>query len=426
MISCKIKNISYGNHKVLSDIAFKINKGETLLVTGKSGSGKSTLLSFISGILEKDRSVKIDGVCNFSPEISHKSIAYISQNPEANLICNDVKSEILLMGSKNVDDILHVLNTFNIKTEYLDNMVQNLSGGEQQLLAVICAVIRNSQIYILDEPTSMLDYENKMIVVDSLKKLKKAGKTVILASQELDIWSNFDNVLNLGNNKKEYFPIDKFSDHFVCDNIELEVNNLVFGYRRNEILIKGISFTLNNGDVLHISGRNGSGKTTLAKLLAGILKPQKGEIFLNNIPIKKYRYYLPKEFAFSLQNPNWQLLFETVLKEMSFCADKFVSNNSLDYKKYILKLLDNLKIDENTDPRELSFGQRKLISNNSYLNFPKIHLFDEPEIALDNKMKKYFQDYIKLRTDLGLISIIISHETGGLKAYISKCIVLGK
>jgi energy-coupling factor transporter ATP-binding protein EcfA2 len=131
ILTCNIDNIAYGNHQVLGNISFELKKGELLLVTGHSASGKSTLLSFIAGILQKDKNVKIDGECNFSNGISAKSIAYISQNPEANLICNDTKSEILLNGCDDISNIDKVLDSFQFTSRALEGMVQNLSGGEQ-------------------------------------------------------------------------------------------------------------------------------------------------------------------------------------------------------------------------------------------------------------------------------------------------------
>jgi energy-coupling factor transport system ATP-binding protein len=425
MLTCQINSINYGNKPVLRNISFELKRGEFLLITGESASGKSTLLSFIAGILQKNKDVKIDGKCEFVNRVSSKSIAYISQDPETNLICNDVRSEILLNGSNNIDIIRKVLNIFNLNSKILERKAQNLSGGEQQLLAIVCAVLRDCQIYIFDEPTAMLDYENTMIVVESIKKLKEETKTIIVASHELDIWGDKEKHIHLSGLGKRYKQLNNKLLTCKKGRIVFEVKNISFGYRKNETLIDNLSFNIKSEDVLHITGRNGSGKTTLAKLLAGILKPKNGIIKLNGVPLKKYKHYLPKEFAFTFQNPNWQLLFETVSEEISYCANKYLQENRFDYKNFIYDVLDNTCISKDIDPRELSFGQRKFIANYSFFNFPKIHLFDEPEIALDSIMKKYFYDYIELRKAMGLISIIISHHTETLKEYVTKEIVLG-
>lgn len=425
MLYCKINSINYGNNPVLRNISFELKRGEFLLITGESASGKSTLLSFIAGILQKSNDAKIDGKCEFVNGVSSKSVAYISQNPEANLICNDVRSEILLNGSNNIDIIRKVLNIFNLNSKILEKKTENLSGGEQQLLAIVCAVLRDCQIYIFDEPTAMLDYENTMIVVESIKKLKEKAKTIIVASHELDIWRDTEKHIHLSGLVKSYKQSN--NNPLTCKkgHIVFEAKNISFGYEKNETLIDNLSFNIESKDVLKITGKNGSGKTTLAKLLAGILKPKNGIIKLNGIPLKKNKHYLPKEFAFTFQNPNWQLLFETVLKEVSFCANKYPNENKFDYKNFIYDIFDNTCINKDIDPRELSFGQRKFIANYSFLNFPKIHLFDEPEIALDSVLKKYFYDYIQLRKTMGLISIIISHHTETLNEYVTKEILLG-
>ncbi len=425
MLYCQINSINYGNNPVLRNISFELKRGDFLLITGESASGKSTLLSFIAGILQKSKDAKIDGKCEFVNGVSSKSVAYISQNPEANLICNDVRSEILLNGSNNIDIIRKVLNIFNLNSKILERKVQNLSGGEQQLLAIVCAVLRDCQFYIFDEPTAMLDYENTMIVVEAIKKLKEKTKNIIVASHELDIWGDKGKHIHLSGFEKSYKRLNNKLLTCKKGHIIFEVKNISFGYRKNETLIDNLSFNIKSGDVLHIAGKNGSGKTTLAKLLAGILKPKNGIIKLNGISLKKYKHYLPKEFAFTFQNPSWQLLFESVSEEISYCANKYLHENSFDYKNFIYGVLDNTHIYKYIDPRELSFGQQKFITNYSFFNFPKIHLFDEPEIALDIILKKYFYDYIQLRKAMGLISIIISHHTETLKEYVTKEIVLG-
>lgn len=424
MLSCQINSINYGNNSALKNISFELERGEFLLITGESASGKSTLLSFIAGILQKNKDVTIDGRCRFANELGTKSIAYMSQNPEANLICNDVKSEILLNGTSDIVKIHKTLGLFNLLPKLLERKVQKLSGGEQQILAIICAVLRDCQIYVFDEPTAMLDYENTTVVVEAIKKLKKETKTIVVASHEPDIWEDKDKHIHLDGYKKSYKPLN--NNPIACKEncILFEAKNISFGYDKNEVLIDNLSFVLNNGDVLHIAGKNGSGKTTLAKILADLLKPKAGIVKLNGIPIKKYKHYLPKEFAFTFQNPNWQLLFETALEEVSFCANKYFDRNNFDYERNIRDILDNLHINKDIDPRELSFGQRKFIANYSFLNFPKIHLFDEPEIALDSVMKDYFYDYIRLRKAMGFISIIISHHIETLKEYVTKEIVL--
>ena len=423
MLTCKINDIAYGKHQVLDNISFELNNGELLLVTGQSASGKSTLLSFIAGILQKDKNVKIDGECNFSNGISAKSIAYISQNPEANLICNDTKSEILLNGCDDISNIDKVLDSFQFTTRALEGMVQNLSGGEQQLLSIICAVLRDCQIYIFDEPTAMLDHENTKIVVDAINKLKESNKTVIVASHTPDIWELKDNHIQLGKSGNRYRPLEIQLIPDKKDRIIFEAKNISFGYKKNEDLIRNLSIILNSGDVLHIAGKNGTGKTTLAKILAGLINIKKGEILLDGTAIKKYKSYLPKQFAYSFQNPNWQLLFDTVKEEVSFCKDKYPNKDKFEFNFY--EVLERLSIDQESDPRELSFGQRKFVANHSFLNFPKIHLFDEPEIGLDETMTRYFYDYISLRQQMGLISIVISHQAASLEKYITKEIVLG-
>jgi energy-coupling factor transporter ATP-binding protein EcfA2 len=269
----------------------------------------------------------------------------------------------------------------------------------------------------------MLDDENTKLVVDAINKLKASNKTVIVASHTPDIWELKDNHIQLGKSGNRYHPLEIQPIPDKKDRIIFEVKNISFGYKKNEDLIRNLSLILYSGDVLHIAGKNGTGKTTLAKILTGLINIKRGEILLNGANIKKYKSYLPKQFAYSFQNPNWQLLFDTVKEEISFCKDKYPNKDKFEFNIY--EVLERLSIDQESDPRELSFGQRKFVANHSFLNFPTIHLFDEPEIGLDETMTSYFYDYISLRQQMGLISIVISHQAASLNKYITKKIILG-
>ena len=147
-IKCSIKSIVCSKKIILKNIDFEVNGGEVLLIRGKSGSGKSTILSFIGGILQEDKNFKIDGECVLSCDKS--SIAYKVQNPDANLISNEVISEIFLKAGNLNPSIIGTLNEFNLDEKILKKKVKDLSDGQKQLLSIVCSLLTNSQIFLFD------------------------------------------------------------------------------------------------------------------------------------------------------------------------------------------------------------------------------------------------------------------------------------
>lgn len=180
----------------LKGINLHINKGELVVLRGASGSGKSTILSLIAAlskptsgevIVGGDRISKLPD--NFASDFRRHSIGFIFQ--KYNLIPTlSAKENIILplvpmnMEAKEIEDKLsRVLKMFHI--EHKENqLVKNLSGGEQQRVAIARANINNPQIILADEPTANLDEKLSLAFIEILKELKEEGKTIVIATHD--------------------------------------------------------------------------------------------------------------------------------------------------------------------------------------------------------------------------------------------------
>jgi energy-coupling factor transport system ATP-binding protein len=426
MLTVSIEYIRYKKLTIIEDFHFELKNGESLLITGCSGSGKSTILLLIAGLLEKHNGTDFNAKIEFKSN-NQSQIAYISQNPATNIITNDVKSELAINCGGNIENIKSALMLFDFPLILLERKTRHLSGGEQQLLAIVCAYLRNSNLYLLDEPTEMLDCYNKEIVTKAIKSLKEAGKTLIIATHETDIWNEFDQkiYLNRKGNIYEPFLLKGYLSTICRSPIKFDINELSFWYSKNEPIFTNINASFTNGDVVLIEGRNGSGKTTFAKLLATLLKSSKGNITLNGTNIYKIKSFLPTYLSFSFQNPDNQLLFSTVKEEIEYCPINY-NHNAIDNLQSVFQSIKNINIDQITDPRETSFGQRKYLTNFSFCHFSPIHILDEPEIGTDKIMQKYFFDYVKIRKEIGLITILITHNPNNYSTLITQNISLSK
>jgi putative ABC transport system ATP-binding protein len=197
----------------IEDINLSIKEGDLVVLKGASGSGKSTILSLIAGlskptsgevVVDDKRLSKLPD--DFLALYRRENIGFIFQ--KYNLIPTlSVQDNILLpLIPENPDELLiekqldDVMNKFNI-LDKKDIVVKNLSGGEQQRVAISRSMINNPKIIIADEPTANLDEKLSLDFIDILKSLKDTKKTIIVATHDplffnLDFVDKIINVKN--------------------------------------------------------------------------------------------------------------------------------------------------------------------------------------------------------------------------------------
>ena len=220
MIELKNINKIYNTNKdeklyALKDINMNITKGELIILKGESGSGKSTILSLIASLLHPSsgevivNDIKVSKLSDdFSSKYRQKNIGFIFQ--KHNLIYNLSSSDNILipmiplnLKEKIIKEKLEdTMNIFNISHKK-DILVRNLSGGEQQRIAISRAMINNPDIVLADEPTASLDEKLSLDFIDILKKLQIIGKTIIIATHD-PLFFNLDfpnRIINIKNGK---------------------------------------------------------------------------------------------------------------------------------------------------------------------------------------------------------------------------------
>jgi len=152
--------------KVIDQCSFSIVKPGLWMLVGANGSGKSTLFRLISGVI-RPKSGKI--FCSFRPSL-------VYQNPDHQLLMPTCKSELMLSAPKNTPNaklfelIQVALERVDLR-EMLDRPIHTLSGGQKQRLALAGAIVSNSNLLLLDEPTALLDPQSQNSVLEVVKEL---------------------------------------------------------------------------------------------------------------------------------------------------------------------------------------------------------------------------------------------------------------
>ena len=205
MIALKNIQKTYKNKTIFNNFSLQIEDGSFIAITGESGSGKTTLLN-IMGLLESaDKgNVSIDGQNHFSAKgkllfYRHKA-GFLFQNFALIEEKTVLENLLIALAYRKVDSkriaISKVLDSLDL-SGIENKKVFQLSGGEQQRVALARIILKEPQYIFADEPTGNLDLKNRDIVFQHLINLNSQGKTVILVSHDKELVSHVTKVIQL-------------------------------------------------------------------------------------------------------------------------------------------------------------------------------------------------------------------------------------
>lgn len=177
----KFFHTELGTLEVLSDVSFRVKKGEIVSIIGPSGSGKSTILNIISGLLEPSNG-KI---------LTNGEIGYMFQRDhllEWRTIWDNVKLGLEIRKEETEDKLLEISNLlekYGLK-DFINSYPYELSGGMRQRIALIRTLAIKPSLLLLDEPFSALDYQTRLMVSDDVYKIiKDTNTSTILVTHDI-------------------------------------------------------------------------------------------------------------------------------------------------------------------------------------------------------------------------------------------------
>ena len=179
-------SFSYGEKKVLKNVEFTAERGELLAIIGPNGAGKSTLLKVMVGILTPTGKVRLDrrDLIRMKPRERAKLITYVPQSsfPEFAFTIEEFVEMGAYATRGDVESALKRVGLWKRRRE----PVTNLSGGEYQLALIARALAQGSEVILLDEPTSHLDINHALDVMELLRELREE-KIVIAVLHDLNL-----------------------------------------------------------------------------------------------------------------------------------------------------------------------------------------------------------------------------------------------
>ncbi|WP_417775169.1 ABC transporter ATP-binding protein [Streptococcus sp.] len=212
MSRISVQNVSkqFGSREIFKDLSFDIEENEFVALVGPSGSGKSTILNMI-GLLDTVDSGKILINGKVLPKVNSRSAVHYRRS-----VINYLFQSNALISTSSVKDNLMLAMTFSnfsrqekeqrIKETLefvglqnrLNSKINELSGGEQQRIAIVRAILKPGDIVLADEPTGSLDPEMSQKAFDLIRTLRdQFGKTILVVTHNMEQARQCDRIISL-------------------------------------------------------------------------------------------------------------------------------------------------------------------------------------------------------------------------------------
>ena len=383
-----------------------------------------------------------------------------------------------------VIDALELVNM----VDFINHSPYELSGGQKQRVSLAGVLGSDAEVLLFDEPLANLDPASGKEIMQLINDIhEKTNKTIIIVEHRIEdvLEQPFDKVIvvNKGEvqgfgtpdeilksdllknnglreplyleamklagcdisgseNLKDLSNIDEKNkevlknwfnnetsnkDSIIKEEKILEVKNLAFSHDGIKNTINDVSFHLNKGEILAVLGNNGAGKSTLCRLITGILKPQKGSIFLNNQCIDSWSIKQKgSSIGYVMQNPN-QMISQHMIKDEIALGLKCrnYSKEEIDKKVEEVLKICGLYPYRNWPVSALSYGQKKRVTIASILAInPEVIILDEPTAGQDYKHYTEFMEFIKELSAQGISIILITHDMQLTLEYCHRAVVL--
>lgn len=491
----RVQNLSIGfqhheaTHTVVSNVSFSVKRGETVALVGESGSGKSvTAMSILRLINAQYLSgeIKLSGIDVLTADRANlqrlrsnlAGIVFqepmISLNPLHSIytqISEALTSHQKFSRKKCENIIRYWLERVEIKdyAKRLHDFPHQFSGGEQQRIMIVMALINEPELLIADEPTTALDVTVQREILALIQELKQEKNLAVLfISHDLGVIEHIsDHVLVMEKGRiietgatrdifhtpqedytqrllqanpkpsniapapdaKELIRTEKLSVSFP---IKKGFFNRVVGHHH---IVQDVSLLLRKGQSLGLVGESGSGKTTLGRAIARLV-PSQGDIYFLQDNIKQYDKnrlrLLRRRIQLVFQDPFASLSPRMLVKDIigeGLNISKM--GTPKEQQQQIISAMEAVELDPQTlnrYPHEFSGGQRQRIAiARALVMEPEFIILDEPTSALDRTVQQQVLELLKdLQKNRGLSYLFISHDLAVIRSICQHTLVMNQ
>lgn len=444
---------SFPGVKALEKVNLNLRKGSVHALMGENGAGKSTLMKILAGIQQpSEGDIILDGVkvkFNNPRESLNSGIAMIHQelNPVLDMsIAENLylgreprkKGTLLLDYKKMYKDAKELLDKVGLKL-HPRTLMRDLTVAQMQMVEIAKAIDYNSDIIIMDEPTSAITDREVETLFAMINKLRNSGHGIIYITHKMDeVFRIADEITVFRDGKHigtypaaEIDPdtlIKKMVDrelteifpnkNYVPKDVKISVRNLS---RKNKF--KNVSFDVHHGEIVGLAGLMGAGRTEIVESIFGITKLDSGEIYIDGkkVNIKAPSDAIKLNIGLVTEDRKMSGLIlplsvrdNMVLPSLKNLSKFKVITNAKKEHKHTDHYIKELKIKtpgQNQIIQFLSGGnQQKVILGKWLMTEPQILIFDEPTRGIDIGAKTEIYKIISDLADKGHTIIFISSE----------------
>lgn len=482
-----------GERWVLRDVGLQIRPDEYLLICGASGSGKSTLCRTFNGLIPGfyegtlQGSVKVAGFSTAERSVGDlfATVGMVFQNPEVQLFNRTVEREIAF-GLESLglprDEIKRRIGE-SAKMIQVDGLLlrspHELSGGEQQLVALAAILALKPRLVVLDEPYANLDPRNVTRIREVLKRIHRAGTGVVVSEHRMALTvGDVQRVVVLSGGRivldgppdaalfrdMETYGVELplaigIARRLGRPEISMDLKSLendlswcnlpadllpespelppadapvalaverVSAKIGKKTVLKNISFSLKRGEILAIVGANGAGKTTLIKHLNGLYRPSEGSIRVDGIDTKPLKVsQLARYVGMAFQNPNSQFFKLNVWDEIVIGAQTMGCFDA----SWIQELVGLFRLEPllKRAPYRLSEGEKKRVAFAAALAArPTVLALDEPTAGQDMFFRKALGQLLNRLREYGQSVLLITQDLGFAERYAHRWLLMAE
>lgn len=439
--------------RALDNAEFRLKAGEVHALLGINGAGKSTLIKVLSGVYIKDAGeILIDGekVSINSPADAIKAgISTVYQDPQVipsftgyeNIYLgseNDKKNVLSPMSRKELrQKAIELLKEFPLDVD-LDKPVYMLSAIEKEIIAVLRALSKRTNILILDEPTSILTEKEKQILFDLVRLLKSKGVSIIYITHHLDEVSEICDAMTVFRNGQTVaqLPVEqgKVNSELIAELMlgkklvqlyphKAEQPGTDVLFEAQDLNLEGkfehISFQAKKGEIYGIFGLVGSGIDEISKVLFGAMYKSSGQLVVHGKPlelkstahaIKSGIYLVPGDRKAEGQIGGLPISTNITLAKLQRVINKLglvLRKKENSYAEDMVKQLAIATPSIKKKVGELSGGnQQKVVIGKGLFTEADIYIFTEPTVGVDVGAKSGIYEIMRqLSKDAAVIII---------------------
>lgn len=467
------RNISkvYGSTHALKEVNFDIRRGEVTTLFGENGAGKSTLMKILAGVITPSSGeIVLNGkvtVFSSATDARDQGISIIHQelNLAPNMNVRDnifIGREIMKPGGVNYAEEARITaHLMQALEEDIDPLtpVENLRLGQQQIVEIARALSVNSQILIMDEPTSALSAAEVDVLFQVIRDLTSQGVAIVYISHHLEealeitdravvlrdgvmtAWARRDEIdlpWIVRNMVGDHFDLGSPPQGYEFGDTALAIKDLTVKGKAGIRLVDNLSLDVRAGEIVCIYGLMGAGRTELMECVAGRLRQSSGSILLGeqDVSALSISQRIASGLALVPEDRQRDGLVQTmsVGENLSLASiSQFVRGLMLSVRKERALVNDSIRnVTVKTAGGEAEIGslsggnQQKVVIGKMLATGPKVILLDEPSRGIDIGAKAEVFRLLAENARKGLAVIYTTSEVGECLSIAHRIVVMSK